>query len=85
MIQPCRAPVIGVLGAWWIGQFDESVAELADEPGADLSPQPDQVAFGFTLVHREEHLGTVERLDRLDGYILGGLPHRCRSATVMPT
>ena len=34
-------------------------------------PQRHQVALRLPLVHREEHLGVVERLDRLDGHVVG--------------
>ena len=73
-------PIVGVLCARRVGQLDEAVARLADEPLADLSPQRHQVTFGFgilsssrpgTLVHREEHLRVVERANGLRRHIIG--------------
>jgi hypothetical protein len=64
-------PVVAVLGARWIGQFDEPVAALADESVADLPTQRYQVVGPGPFVHREEHLGVVERLDCLRRHIVG--------------
>ena len=64
-------PVVAVLGARRVGQCDEPVAGLADEPLADQSPQCHQVVLGVALVHCEEHLGVVERRDGLRRHIIG--------------
>ncbi len=64
-------PVVVVLGARRVGEFDEPVAGLADEPLADLSPQRHQIVLRFALVHREEHLGVVERADGLRRHVVG--------------
>ncbi len=66
--------VVTVGRAFRVGQFDETVARLVDEPRADLAPQGYQVALGLTLVHREEHVGVVERTDRLRRHVVGGSP-----------
>ena len=66
-----RAPVVGVGCPLRVGQLDEAVARLTDEAAADLAPQRHQVALLLALVHREEHLGVVERLDRLHGHVVG--------------
>ena len=49
--------VVAVLGALRVGQSDEPVAGLADEPLADLSPQCHQIVLGVALVHREDTPG----------------------------
>ena len=59
------------LGARRVGQFDEPAAGPLDEPLADLPPQRHQVAFRFALVHREEHIGVVERADGLRRNVIG--------------
>ena len=71
---PVGGAVRGGPGPWRVGQFDETVAGLADEPLADLAPQFDEVILGRVLVggfvHREEHLGVVERRHRLCRHIV---------------
>ena len=50
---------------------DNAVAWVADETPADLLANADQVRRRRTLVHEEENIGAVERLDRLDGHVVG--------------
>ena len=64
-------PVLGVLRPRRVGQFDEPVPRLRDEPLADLPPQRHQVALRLALVHREEHVRVVERTYGFRRHIIG--------------
>src|ERR1700712_3301781 len=63
--------VRGGLRSHGIGQLDEAVAGLVDEPLADLAAQRDQIVLGGALVHREEDRGVVEGRDGLRRHVVG--------------
>ncbi len=42
-----------------------------DVAAADFLAQRDQLGLGRTLVHQEDHVDPVQRVDRLEGEVLG--------------
>ena len=63
--------IVAGLGALGVGKFDEAVAGFADEPGADLAAQRDQIVLLGALVHGEEHVGVVQRGNGLRRDVVG--------------